>query len=174
MNLNVSIKGLKDWADDFGATEKEAAKALKRAVARTTRWLNSQLARRAAKATKVRVGVFKERGRVRMRIRDDWGSIWVGMNPIDLHHIGARQNKKGVRAGPVTVKGGWILKNYGGERALEGKVFKRRGDARYPIDKQQLEIAEQVEPIVEALYQEALSKLEKELTHELQWITRKK
>ncbi len=170
MNLNLRVKGLKDWADDYEATEKQAAQALKRAVVRTTRWLNTHLARRAAKAVKVRVGVFKNRKRVRMVIKDDWGNIWIGLNPIDLDHIGARQSKKGVKAGPAFVGGGFIAR--GGD--VVGKVFKRRTAARLPIDKQALEIHDEVEPVVEQLYNEAMLRLEKELVHQLKWITRPK
>jgi hypothetical protein len=107
----------------------------------------------------LRVSAIRKRMFLRYRYKDGYGRIWFGLSPVSLALLSPRQTARGVRAGPVTVDGGFMP---GGD--FGKSVFRRRGRGRLPIDKQFYEIKDmgedvirnKVEPVIESIFKEEL------------------
>lgn len=127
-------------AMSFGATRKEIDLALRKATIRTTRWLRTQVLRTSSNVVSVSQRNFRKR--VFLRIdKKNHGSVWVGLNPINLSFLSPRQTRRGVRARSIFRQSAFIMPS--------GAVMKRKGKARLPIEKQALPIAEALEGILQ-------------------------
>ena len=123
-----------DWQrvkDLLGVLQKDMKAALKTAVRQTGQWANREGARGLAKATNTPLNVLRKGLRFKFQYQSVKGfataRLWYGLNAISLKYLGARQQKKGVRARGNTYQGGFI------SGALGGHAFKRVGKGRLPI-----------------------------------------
>jgi hypothetical protein len=120
--------------------QKDMKAALRTAVRQTGQWANREGARGLAKAANVPLNVLRRGLRIKFQYQSVKGfstaRLWYGLNPIALKYLGARENRKGVRARGVTYKGGFI------SPALKGHAFQRVGKERLPLKKLDLPIVE--------------------------------
>jgi hypothetical protein len=127
-------------------------KILNRAVVQTARWAKRRAATIIGKSTKISGRVLGKRMRLDIESAEHgYARIWVGLNPVKLGGLNPRKTASGVKAGPMQIAGGFIAKK---------QVFKRRGNKRLPIDRQELDIYPQAS--------EALSKISEEVHVKLQ------
>jgi len=133
-NSLLALFVFEDWQrvkDLLGVLQKDMKAALKTAVRQTGQWANREGARGLAKATNVPLGVMRKGLRFKFQYQSVKGfstaRLWYGLNAISLKYLGARQQKKGVRARGNTYKGGFI------SGALGGHAFQRVGKDRLPI-----------------------------------------
>lgn len=161
----ISAKGLEKIGEDFGATQKQIAPAMRTAVSRVTKWAGNEAARRIAKATKVTGKVIKGRMRVEIMSKDGvLGRVWAGLRNISLKDLKPRQTKSGVTAGPAKRPGAFISKKLGGH------VYKRKGPKRLPIQKEPgLPILDPGMDAMGSLEKEIGERLQREFEHQLQW-----
>ena len=132
-----------DWAklrDLLGVLQKDMKAALRTAVRQTGQWANREGARGLAKATNVPLNVLRKGLRIKFQYQSVKGystaRLWYGLNAIALKYLGARQQKRGVRARGQTYPGGFI------SPALKRHAFQRVGNARLPIKRLDLPIVE--------------------------------
>ena len=125
-----------DWArirDLLGVLQKDMKAALKTAVRQTGQWANREGARGLAKAANVPLHTLRRGLRLKFQYQSFKGGystarLWYGLNPIGLKYLGARQQKKGVRARGTTYKGAFISAELGGH------AFRRVGKDRLPLE----------------------------------------
>lgn len=148
MEIRIDASGLDDIARELRASPAQASAALRSTLRKMASWLRAQSVRGLSKALDVQQKVIRRRLRqFRLRTAEDGASIdiWYGLDPIALIHLGARQTRKGVRARRHIREGAFIATGRGGNR----QVFKRRGRARLPIDKQTLDIEDRANVWIE-------------------------
>jgi hypothetical protein len=133
-----------DWSriqSLLGVLQKDMKAALRTAVRQTGQWANREGARGIAKAANVPLNVLRKGLRIKFQYQSFKGAysearLWYGLNDVSLKFLGARQQKKGVRARGNTYKSGFISSQLGGH------AFQRVGNARLPIKRIELPIAE--------------------------------
>jgi len=115
----------------LGVLQKDMKSALRTAVRQTGQWANREGARGLAKATNTPLKILRQGLRVKFQYQSVKGfstaRLWYGLNAISVKYLGARQQKKGVRARGATYRGGFI------SPALGGHAFQRVGKARTPL-----------------------------------------
>lgn len=148
LNLEVDGAELARIADDLQATDAQAGKALFSTLNKMASWLRAESVRRLARHLKLPARIARRRlFRFALRRRGNGGEVVVfyGLNPIALVYMTARQTKTGVTAGAHKRKGAFIAQG----RGKNQQVFKRRGKARLPLDKQTLEIYDEAQVFIE-------------------------
>ena len=148
-----------DWArirDLLGVLQKDMKVALRTAVRQTGQWANREGARGMAKATGTPLNVLRKGLRIKFQYQSVKGfstaRLWYGLNDISLKYLGARQQKKGLRARGVTYKGGFV------SSALDGHAFKRVGKDRLPIKRIDMTIHEKGTDYLERFEQSVAAK----------------
>lgn len=142
----------------------EVEEDMRDAAEKTTRDVNTIALRWLAQSLGISKKLMQQRIKSGFRFvhsRDNEGAgakgiVFIGLNPLTLKRLNPKQNKRGVKAGPVTRPGAFIQTT-----KLGGHVFKRRGKNRLPLDKQSYKIDEAakvqletaVYPKVDMLYQ---------------------
>lgn len=137
-------------ADELQATQREAELALRSTVNRSARWLGTRLRRALRNDLRLPADTVRRRlvmGRISQQGDRITAKVWVGLNAVDLIKFGARETKAGVRTRVGTREGAFIATGKGGSR----QVFKRRGDARLPIDKQAHDIKDAGDQAIEPI-----------------------
>jgi hypothetical protein len=160
---------------DLSATEKQAAKALRSTLNKMAAWVRVRSVKGMSQKLEIQQKVIRRRLKaVKFKTTADGGvaKVWYGLNPVDMIWLGARQTGAGVQAsGGRFVAGAFIKSIRGGKQ----QVFKRRGSARLPIDKQSDAIKTPSEKYLESgLLSSAqfAAQFWKTFEHELQWQTR--
>lgn len=132
-----------DWSglrELLGVLQKDMKAALRTAVRQTGQWAKREGARGLAKATSTPLNVLRKGLRIKFQYQSVKGfstaRLWYGLNDISLKYLGAREQKKGLRARGVTYKGGFI------SSALDGHAFQRVGKERLPIKRLDMTIQE--------------------------------
>ncbi|RKT98737.1 phage tail protein, partial [Burkholderia sp. Nafp2/4-1b] len=99
----------------------------------------------------------------------DAGKVWLGLNPIEAHRLGAvRRTKKGMRAGKTLFDGAWRKT----KAQPNGAIFRRVGKSRLPYEVVQVDWA----PTGDAAFRRAaqacearlMTVLRQEVNYELQ------
>ncbi|MBS3958286.1 MAG: hypothetical protein KGZ52_02645 [Xanthomonadaceae bacterium] len=127
IELRPALVGLDRIAGQLDVTPMQVDRALRITVNRMAAWVRRKSARALSSELKVALDVL----RYRMRTLRGGGAgsrkstLWFGLNPLALKYLDPRAVGRGVKAGPLYVKGAFLAK---------GQVFKRRGAARLPID----------------------------------------
>lgn len=144
IELRPSLHGMDAVARQLSASPKQVDRALRTTVNRMAAWLRRKAGREVS--SELRIGLDVLRYRMRTLRRGGGGdrsaSLWFGLNPIALSHMSPREIARGVKAGPAYVKGAFIAKR---------QVFKRRGEARLPIDKATVPIQEKADKALDAV-----------------------
>lgn len=149
--------------DDFkrvqallGLLEKDMRAALRTATRKAGQWANREGSRGLAKAANVPLKNLKQGLRIKFGVKSAKGhttaNLWFGLNSISLKYLGAKQQKKGVRARGQSISGAFVSGKLGGH------VYKRSGDSRLPIEEQDFEIEEKATKYVESLQGDVLAK----------------
>lgn len=137
MNLKVEAHGLEEIKVELERFGKEAQDALKVAVRETSRWANKQAIGKIAKVTGVQRTALRGRQFLKVTVKDAYGRIWMGFNPLKLSRMNPRQTSSGVTAGPAKAPGAFLVKHASGKSS----VFKRVGSKRLPIEKPTFDIS---------------------------------
>lgn len=148
VSLDVSALGIDRLVQDLAATEEQAEKALRSTLVKVASWLRTRSVRGLSKELAVQQKVLRRRLKTfRLKKSADGASItvWYGLDPVALIYLGARKTGRGVTAGKHKRDGAFIAKGANANK----QVFKRRGKARLPIDKQVLDINDQAETYLE-------------------------
>lgn len=144
IELRPALIGLDRIAGRLDATPAQVDRALRITVNRMAGWVRRKSARALSNELKVALDVL----RVRMRTLRSSGAtgrkakLWFGLNPLALKYLEPRAVAKGVKAGPLYVKGAFMAK---------GQVFKRRGRKRLPIDQVEYPIRQQADKVLEGV-----------------------
>lgn len=139
----LALFSFQDWQrvrDLLGVLQKDMKAALRTATRQAGQWANREGARRLAKEARVPLKNLRQGLRLKFQYQSVKGfataRLWYGLNPISLKYLGARQQKKGVRAAGETIPGGFIAPTLGAH------AFKRAGKKRLPIVRQERKIAD--------------------------------
>ena len=116
--------------EDFDVFKYDIKDALRKACKVVTREVNEDLFGDMKRVTGMKASVFKNRIRMRFAYNSGTGTVWIGLNDIPLKRLDPRQNRQGVKAGPVFRKSAFIANTLGGQ------VFRRKGPERLPIEVQ--------------------------------------
>ncbi|AWM89121.1 hypothetical protein C4E04_11925 [Microvirga sp. 17 mud 1-3] len=174
IELDLEAQGIQSAILDLQATEAQVAKALNSTLGKMAAWMRSRSVKGLSSELQVQQKIIRRRLKsFRMKRTADGSSItvWYGLDPIALIYLGARQTKQGVVAGKHKVDGAFIRTGRNGSR----QVFKRRGAARLPLDKQRLDIEDKANTYLEdkVIGDVAFeTQFQKTFEHELQWRTR--
>lgn len=139
----LALFAFQDWQrvkDLLGVLQKDMKAAIRTATRQAGQWANREGARKLAKETKVPLKNLRKGLRLKFQYQSVKGfataRLWYGLNDVSLKYLGAKQQKKGVRASGETIKGGFIAPTIGGH------AFKRAGKERLPIVRQDRKIAD--------------------------------
>ena len=142
VNLDIDADQLHSVIDALAATERQAQQALNSTLPKIAAWMRGKSVKGLAGVTNVPQKVIRRRLKTFRLSKSASGSsitLWYGLDPVGMIYLNAKQGSGGVRAyGGRFVKSGFIATPSNGKR----QVFKRRGTARLPIDKQNAEIAD--------------------------------
>jgi hypothetical protein len=134
--LDISRRSIRQLADFANANsqKKYVREATREAIKETVAQLRSGYAyKEMARETGIPESVIKKLARTKFSNKRDYVRVWFGLNPVNLKDLKPKQDASGVTAGPARVPNGFIAKgNFKGK----GQVFKRKGMARLPIQKQ--------------------------------------
>jgi hypothetical protein len=111
-----------------------AVRARARALRQLAPWLEREVLRAAAAASGVAPRVWRALARVSSSARGDKIGVWLGTNDIAAHHLGDvtwSRRAPGATAGGRVFPGSW---SWSQARRTDGRVMRRRGTARLPID----------------------------------------
>lgn len=148
IDIEVSADGLRQIQLDLAATEALATKALQSTLGKMAAWLRSKSVKGLSQHLTIQQKVMRRRLKsFRLTRKPGGGSItvWYGLDPIALIYLNAKQTRTGVSAmGGRFVSSGFIAATKGGRQ-----VFKRRGKARLPIDKQRVDIEDKAATYIE-------------------------
>jgi hypothetical protein len=162
MKIDINFHWQRGVLEKFDAAPEVIEKAMRFAVQRVTQWAVSQVTRGVAKAAGVQLRVIK--GRVHITIRDGFGWVWVGLNPISARRLDPQEVSGGVQAAGRFFPDAFIVKGNG---PLAGQVMVRRGPERLPIDKQVVDIEAQSTPVVQKISDEVNARLSAEFERQV-------
>lgn len=149
IDIEVSTEGLQQIQLDLASTEAQATKALNSTLIKMAAWLRAKSVKGLADHLSIGQKVMRRRLKSFRLTRLPQGgqiTVWYGLDPIALIYLNARQNRRGVAAmGGRFVQSGFIAPTKGGGR----QVFRRRGRARLPIDKQRADVADKANTYIE-------------------------
>lgn len=176
ISIQIDTKDMERAVAELAATPVQLERALRSTLRKMAAWARTRSVKGLSDTLKIQQKVIRRRLR-RIKAKNTPGgvevSIWYGLNPLALIHLQARETSTGVRA-----SGGRFAKSAFKATAKNGKeqVFKRRGAARLPLEKQTTDIQDQAEKFLDGgLLRSAAFETQfyKTLDHELRWQTRK-
>jgi hypothetical protein len=174
IDLDIDAESLKGVVLDLAATEAQAEKALNSTLVKMASWLRSKSVKGLSQALTIQQKVIRRRlksFRLQRRAGGSEITVWYGLDPIALINLQAKKSGAGVRAyGGRFVKSAFIAPGANGTK----QVFKRRGKARLPIDKQRADIEDKASTYIEDQLvgtAEFEARFFKTFEHELQWRT---
>lgn len=172
IDLEIEAGDLQRIAGEIDATEAQATKALNSTLVKMAAWLKSKSVKGLSDALAIQQKVVRRRlkaFRLQRRAGSSSITVWYGLDPIALIHLQAKKAKGGVKAsGGRFVQDGFIAKGKNGR----AQVFKRRGKARLPVEKQRAKIEDKANTYIEDSLigtAEFEARFFKTFEHELQW-----
>lgn len=172
MDLHINADGIDRIILDLQATPKQIDKAFASTSLKLAKWLQTKSIRGLAKELVLPQSEVRRRlrtFRVKRGLGGKGATVWYGLDPIGLIHLGAKKQGKGVAAmGGRYVEGAFIAKGRNGGL----QVFKRRGKERLKIDKQSADIHDAAQTYIEDRLLgsgEFDAQFFKVFDHELQW-----
>lgn len=174
ISLDIQAIGLGAIIEELRATEKQVDRALASTMGKMSSWLRTRSVRGLSDELAVAQKIIRRRlktFRVQRTASGQSITIWYGLDPVALIHLGARQTKRGVTAGKHRRDGAFIATGPKGGR----QVFKRRGAERLPIGKQSLDVQDKAQTFLEDSIMGAAefeARFFKTFEHELKWRTR--
>ncbi len=117
---------------------KQGQIAAKRAFRKTLKWLQGQVITYATKE----LGILRKSLKQRWFIDLATSTLWIGLNPVAAHRAGkARKTKTGVKVSSYDFEGAFIASMNSNNDLL---VMRRVGKHRLPIDKEFVEVDEEI------------------------------
>lgn len=151
------------------------AKAQRRAARKLATYARRQVLKAASAASGASQKTLLALVRFRAsRVGDGGLSIWIGTNPIGLHHLGTvrwqqrtpgGRYTKGARVGRKTYPGTWSW----GRGKTGPAVMQRLGPERLPIESVRIDIHEAVQARVDAMIPEIAERYQTLLAQELRY-----
>lgn len=144
---------VKEWA---GITMEELKEAVRLATVDTASWANKESAKDLGQLLKVPYPAMRKRVKVKRRMMTFEGAlatarIWYGINPVSLKYLKPKQDGAGVTTTAKSVPGAFISDK------LKGNVFKRKGSARFPIEKQTLDVEDKAASFLASTFEPKVS-----------------
>ncbi|WP_414451505.1 phage tail protein [Burkholderia sp. 22PA0099] len=140
MKVEIDVKGASAVLASLPPAAMQAA--WRRTLRKTSAWIRSQTAKEVGDETGIQKKLLRQRMYFYMRSADT-GKVWLGLNPIDAHRLGAvRRTKAGMRAGKVQFDGAWRKT----KAQPRGPIFRRTGKARTPFERVTMEWAQSGDP----------------------------
>jgi hypothetical protein len=176
ISVEIDARDINRVIRELRATDMQVKRALNSTLRKMASWVKTRSIRGLSSELQIQQKIIRRRLRTIKAKKTPGGGaevkVWYGLDPIGLIYLGAKQNKQGVRAaGGRQVKGAFIAKMRGGGR----NVFKRKGKARLPIEKQEADIEGKAERFLDDGLLNSpsfMAQFFKTLTHELKWQTR--
>ncbi|WP_334046014.1 phage tail protein [Burkholderia cepacia] len=142
--------------------------AWRRTLRKTGAWIRSQTAKEVGNATGIQQKLLRQRMYFFMRSADT-GKVWLGLNPIEAHRLGAvRRTKQGIRAGKTLFESAWRKTT----RQPDGPIYRRTGKARTPFEVVTVEWSQTGDPAfrraARACEARLMTVLRQEVNYELQ------
>lgn len=146
IHFHIDERGLRDVADEIGATDKQVRYALNRALRRTeaslrklsSKGLTKELQLRTAQALRKRLKTIK----LRTAAGGSELGLWYGLNPLPVSSFKGRpkDDPAGAFMGDYFFEGGFVARS-----SFKGRntIFKRQGKKRLPIAEQTIAIQDQ-------------------------------
>lgn len=130
LRLSFHSSDFADLQSEFALYKQDIRKALDAAAKDTTAIINEDLRDEFKLLTGLTSTQLRNRIKVQYRYENHVGTIWIGLDDIDLKYMRPRQTKSGV----TVRKGG----NYAGafiSPMMGGGVFRRTSQQRLPVEK---------------------------------------
>jgi len=128
LKVEIDIKGVTAALEGLSAAAMQAA--WRRTLRKTAAWIKSQTGKEVSAATRIPQKVIRSRMYFFLRSADT-GKVWLGLNPVEAHRIGAvSRTNKGMRAGRLTFEGAWRQT----KAKPDGPLYRRTGKARTPFE----------------------------------------
>lgn len=128
LKIEIDVKGALEAL--AGLTPAAMQAAWRRTLRKTGAWIRSRTAKEVGSATGIQQKLLRQRMYFFLRSANT-GKVWLGLNPIEAHRLGAvRRTKKGVRAGKWLFEGAWRKTKV----QPDGPIYRRVGKARLPFE----------------------------------------
>lgn len=162
MLIRVGLEGTKAVLNAYAGLPAQIARAQRRTIRKGTQFAARQTIRQLAAAHGIPQRVLRQRRRV--TASPDKGFVFIGVLPIALIHLAARQNKKGVRAGGQQYDHAFISQMPSSHTG----VFRRKGRSRLPIRELVLQLNQSV-AVVENVRDQTAARIPTILDQELNY-----
>ncbi|MDR8049865.1 phage tail protein [Burkholderia cenocepacia] len=140
LKIEIDVRGALEALAGLPPAAMQAA--WRRTLRKTGAWIRSQTAKEVSGATGIQQKLLRQRMYFFMRSLDT-GKVWLGLNPIEAHRLGAvRRTKKGMRAGKSLFEGAWRKT----KAQPDGAIYRRIGKARTPFEVVTVEWAQTGDP----------------------------
>lgn len=170
-DIHVNKKDLNHLTDVYGLLDDQAEAAAYRAIRKTANWMKVIASREISKEMKLAQKVVRQRLKVFMQDRQALqAKIWLGLYSIRASQLAntMSQTRTGTTVGRHRFPGAFVATMKTGHR----DVYKRRGQARLPIDIQQLDISDKARKVLLDVSRRTdrrlMEVLHQELNYELQ------
>lgn len=154
----------------LGDMPKKVDVARRRALRKLKTWVERQVLKAVAEAIGTTQKAIKALSRVRTTAGDDgWLDIWIGTNPIEVHHLGTvtwKRRMPGARVGRRSYPGSW---SWGKGSRTGTAVMQRTGSARLPIQVVTAEVHDIVSRRIEQLTADIAQRFETLMLQELRY-----
>ncbi|MCA8330366.1 phage tail protein [Burkholderia cepacia] len=128
LKVEIDVRGALEVLAGLPPAAMQAA--WRRTLRKTGAWIRSQTAKEVSGATGIQQKLLRQRMYFFMRSLDT-GKVWLGINPLEAHRLGAvRRTKKGMRAGRSLFEGAWRKT----KAQPDGAIYRRTGKARTPFE----------------------------------------
>ncbi|MBO1853976.1 phage tail protein [Burkholderia cenocepacia] len=128
LKVEIDVRGALEALAGLPPAAMQAA--WRRTLRKTGAWIRSQTAKEVSGATGIQQKLLRQRMYFFMRSLDA-GKVWLGLNPLEAHRLGAvRRTKKGMRAGRSLFEGAWRKT----KAQPDGAIYRRTGKARTPFE----------------------------------------
>lgn len=121
----------------LGDMPKKVDVARRRALRKLKTWVERQVLKAVSESIGTTQKTIKALSRFRSREATDGGlDIWIGTNPIDVHHLGTvrwTRRMVGARVGRRSYPGTFSWGEQGKTKFTQTRVFEREGSSRLPI-----------------------------------------
>ncbi len=168
MQIDINTAGMDTLVRRFRALPKQAERAEKRAVGKTTTKARSELVKDVARQNQITQKIIRRFRSARKISRSRLtGIAWLGYRPIKASYVGKpRQTKRGVRVRRFFFEGAFVATMPSGHTG----VFKRKGKERLPIVEQVIELQRAVQSadsVRDRMGDEFIKRFQQELNFEV-------
>jgi len=158
LRLTFNSSDFADLQAEFALYKQDIRKALDAAAKDTTAIVNEDLRDEFKQLTGLTATQLKNRIKVQYRYKNHVGTIWIGLDDLDLKYMRPRQT-----TGGVTVRKGGSYAGAFIAPTMGGGVFRRSGKRSLPVEKLYfhfadlgLEAVEKVHTRIESLFRRVL------------------